>query len=137
MTTRKDAARPRVRCPECRWFDEGGTLCQVARKVFVVGKTTTCQRYKPARVPRTSVGKSSQTQTQTQTQADLKPMKSAQESTSPATAELQALLLLEGLEAAVAQMQIDEHGRVWVRFAAGVEVETMNQVGRLVCGGSL
>lgn len=134
MKTRKDAVRPRVRCPECRWFDEGGTLCQVARKVFVVRGTLTCQRYKPARVPRTSARKPSQTQTQTQ--ADPKPMKSEQDSTPPATAELQALLLLEGLEGAVAEMQIDEHGRVWVRFAAGVDVETMNQVGRLVCGGS-
>lgn len=135
MTTRKDADRPRVRCPECRWFDGSATVCEVARKVFVVRGTITCARFKPPRAPRVRPRKTSQTQTQ----GDTPPMKPEQDSTASAPLwtlpEFQARLLFEGLDDAVSELSVDASGRVAIRFRPGTDIDTMNAVGSLaVCG---
>lgn len=116
--TRKDAARPLVRCSECRSFATWTNYCTVARKLFVLNKASTCRRFAPKpKAPATNRPEPDQHR------APVPPW------TLP---ELRVVLELEDLADAVEELRVDAAGAIWIRYASGADLATMNAVAALV-----
>ena len=117
----KDDDRPHVRCSDCQSFTSATNYCVTARKVFVIGKATTCMKF--AR----KWAKSEQTRNPREARPGSLTRR------EPWTVdELRFCLEVEDLAAAVTEIAVDEQGRAAVRFAADVDLDTMNRVGWLL-----